>query len=156
MWNDGKYLLWRHIFDFYKSDLENGLRLLPRLSAEHVKLSSYSTMRVDLAAQVLSESVGKVLSTYGSSDVQATAEFCLHIDKFFDCANVRSTTEGCQSLKDFRKPFSSKDDERFSWLEDDFLGYLARWKSNIDAREGFSEKEKSRMFLYGRPMRGYK
>ena len=54
MWNDGKYVLWQHITALYYEDVDNGLRLLPRLTYEHINLNAYSVMQVNLAAQVLS------------------------------------------------------------------------------------------------------
>jgi hypothetical protein len=52
MWNNNKFLLWKYISDLYYSDLELGLHQLPKLTAEHVMLTPYSKMRVNLAAQV--------------------------------------------------------------------------------------------------------
>ena len=54
---DGKELRWRHITDLYHRNTgairsAPGLSILPKLSYEHVMLTSFSKMRVDLAAQV--------------------------------------------------------------------------------------------------------
>ena len=64
-----------------------GLRLLPKLKYEHLKLTSFSKMRVDLAAQVLSESVSKALSLRGGDAAAGTANFLLMMDRFFDTTN---------------------------------------------------------------------
>lgn len=52
----GKFILWSHLRDLYKKDTDTamGLRLLPKIKYEHVSLTSFSRMRVDLAAQVCS------------------------------------------------------------------------------------------------------
>ena len=50
-------------------------------------------MRVNLAAQVLSEIVGNVLNFLVPEETAGTAKFCSIVDKFFDCSNVRNTTE---------------------------------------------------------------
>ena len=42
MWNNGIYLLWQHTVDVYKCDLDDGLHMLPKLSADHILLNSYS------------------------------------------------------------------------------------------------------------------
>ena len=105
MWNNGNYLLWNHILDIYNQDLENQLHFLPWLTAEHVHLTSYSVMRVNLADQVLSQTMSTVLSNYGSPGHRGTAEFCLKMDKFFDCTNVRSLVEGERKRKPFQKPY---------------------------------------------------
>ena len=61
MWNDGNYVLWQHIAQLFYQDVENGLKLMPRLSYDHMKLNSYSTVRVSLAAQILSSTVAAVI-----------------------------------------------------------------------------------------------
>ena len=52
---DGKEISWSHLMELYKTNRARdnpGLALLPKLKYEHVYLTSYSKMRVDLAAQV--------------------------------------------------------------------------------------------------------
>ena len=48
-------ILWSHLSDLYKKDTEQGvgLKLIPKLKYEHISLTTFSKMRVDLAAQVL-------------------------------------------------------------------------------------------------------
>ncbi|PFX17055.1 Transposable element P transposase [Stylophora pistillata] len=112
MWNNGQHLLWQHITEIFYQDLDNGLKLLPRLSYEHVNLTPYSAMRVNLAAQVLSASVATVLMTFGPPGTAATAKLCEMIDGFFDCLNVRSMTEHQRKRKPFSAPYTSVNDER--------------------------------------------
>ena len=50
-------------------------------------------MRVRLAAQALSESVGTVLNEFGPPEAKGTAKLCLIMDNFFDCLNVRNNKE---------------------------------------------------------------
>ena len=55
----GKPIAWSHLEDLYEKDTRSGqeatgLRLVPKLKFEHIYLSSFSKMRVDLAAQVIS------------------------------------------------------------------------------------------------------
>ena len=49
------------------------------MTSDHINSTPYSVMRVRLAAQVLSETVGNVLNHFGLPEV----------DKFVDCLNVR-------------------------------------------------------------------
>ena len=49
--------MWKHLQDLYHQDSgarksAGGLPLVPKLTYEHVYLTSFSKMRVDLAAQV--------------------------------------------------------------------------------------------------------
>ena len=64
---------------------------------------------------------------YGQMKQKFTAELIIKINKFFDCCNTRSLTEGQQRQKTFLKPYASLDDERFEFL-DNFLKYLVEWK----------------------------
>lgn len=112
MWNDGMYLLWQHIAQLFYQDIDNGLKLLPKLTYEHINLNSYSVMRVNLAAQVLSASVASVLQSFGQPESHGTAKLCKMVDKFFDCLNVRSLSEHQRKRKPFVAPYSRLDDER--------------------------------------------
>ena len=54
---NGKEIRWRHLQDLYHRDSgakksAGGLSLVPKLKYEHIFLTSFSKMRVDLAAQV--------------------------------------------------------------------------------------------------------
>ena len=104
MWNSGFFILWSHIFRLYYDDLESGLKLVPKLTSDHINITPHSVMRVRLAAQVLSESVGTVLNEFGPPEANGTAKFCLMMDKFFDCLNVRNTKDHSIKRKPFLKP----------------------------------------------------
>ena len=67
--------MWNHISDMFFTDLEHGLRLLPRITTDHINLTSYSVMRVDLAAQVLSSSMACVLKEFGTVETIRAADF---------------------------------------------------------------------------------
>ena len=64
MWNEGFFVLWRHVAQMYYQDVENCLKLLPRLTFDHINLNAYSKMRVNLAAQVLSASMAAICVLY--------------------------------------------------------------------------------------------
>ncbi len=84
---------------------------------------------------------------FGPPEDAATAEFCIMMDKFFDCLNVRNTAEFVAKRKPDLKPYSSLDDERFAWL-DEFLDYFKSWKDSIGECEGnFTPQAKSNMFI---------
>ena len=52
---NGSDILFQHITDMYYNDREKsmGLLLLPKIKLEHIQLTPFSRMRVDLSAQVL-------------------------------------------------------------------------------------------------------
>lgn len=105
-------------------------------------------MRVNLAAKVLSSSVAAVLKAFSPPDTAATAQLCEMVDSFFDCLNVRSTSEHQRKRKPFLAPYTSVHDERFQWLESNFLGYLREWLQSTKDRQGdFTKNARSKMFL---------
>ena len=63
-------------------------------------------------------------------------QFCMMMNDFFDCINVRSLTEHVRKINHFIKPYNSRDDERFTWLKDVFLQYLENWRKSTLARQG--------------------
>ena len=93
IWKNGFFVLWSHISILYYQDLEGGLKMLNKLTSDHINLTPFSVTRVRLAAQVLSETVGSVLNSFGPADAAGTAKCCLMMDHFFDCLNVENTME---------------------------------------------------------------
>ena len=68
--------------------------------------------------QVLSESVSKGLQMYREqcsvkANTEATEQFTLLMDRFFDIFNVRDLKEGKKQRKSTRDPFYSANDWRF-------------------------------------------
>ena len=149
MWNNGLFILWQHIAQVFYYDVESGLKLLPKLTYDHINVTSFSAMRVNLAAQVLSASVAAVLRSFRPPpDTAGTAQLCEMVDSFFDCLNVRSTSEHQRKRKPFLAPYTSLNDRRFHWLETTFLGYLRDWLQSTKDRPGdFTANARSKMFL---------
>eukprot|EP00794_Sanderia_malayensis_P013454 gene13454-14835_t len=95
---------------------------------DHVQLNSFSIMRVNLATQVLSQTMANILNIFGPADAAESATFCKMFEQFFECMNVRSLHEGYKKMKPFLLPYKSQDDERLVWLKGTFLSYLNSWK----------------------------
>ena len=91
------FFSWSHIARLYYEDLESGLKF----TSDHINLTSYSVMRVNLAAQVLSETIDNVLNNFGPEEAEGTRQFYIMMDTFFDCLNVPNTEK--HIIK--RKPF---------------------------------------------------
>ena len=148
LWNQGHDLLWKHVQDCYEEDTKCQVRKLPKLTSEHIYLNSYSVMRVNLAAQVMSHSVSRVMESYCPAESFETAKFIALVDKFFDCMNSRSLNEAERKRKPFLALYKSIDDPRFDFLERDFLGYMDEWKTAVETRKGkFSNVERAKMFI---------
>ena len=88
--------------------------------------------------------MANIMKRFGPSYAAETAECILGIDKFFDCCNVRNTKECTIKGKPFLTPYKNQDDERFKWLENDFLRYFENWKNNIENR---TANDKCKMLL---------
>lgn len=67
-----------------------------------------------ILVQVLSESVASALTFLDDDRTQETRKFIRMMDSFFDCLNVKSPKEGVFKRKDFRLPYKSPTDVRFS------------------------------------------
>ena len=156
MWNNENYLLWSHISNIYQEDKQSGLHLLPKITYEHIYLTSFSKMNVRMAAQVLSATVGCVLQKF-CPDAGETAAFCSLMDGFFNIINIKNTHEADRKLKPFLKPFSSHDDSRFDWLRHVFLKYFEDWLESINSRPGnFKADARGKMFLSWQTYEGIK
>ena len=105
--------------------------VIPKLKYEHLKLTSFSKMRVDLAAQVakqntslvhndritctysvLSNSVSKCLELFVGDEASETVKFTDMFSKFFDCLNVSNFVNGKHSRNPFKSPFRGGKDFR--------------------------------------------
>lgn len=93
-------MLWQHITSMFYQDLLSGLKLLPRLTYEHINLTAYSVMRVNLAAQVLSASVAAVLKDLGLQKQQQQQSSV----KWWIISLTASTFEAPLSTKESANP----------------------------------------------------
>ena len=89
----GKVCSWKHIIDLLNIDMEEPLRLVRKITPLHVHLKPFTTMRVYLATQILSNDVNIGFQTYVEKgrlpdDVLATAAYCKFFDGLFDCFNI--------------------------------------------------------------------
>ena len=148
LWNNGKEMIWYHIYKIAFDEMNNSLKLIPKLTLEHVQLNPYSIMKVHLAIQVLSENVSYILINYYPDAAHGTAEFCKFINMFFDCLNVCNQYEGNTKGNEYLHPYREIDGARFAWLENELLPYLDNWKESTENRPGsFSQNAQSKMFL---------
>ena len=61
MWNENKYLLSWHILKMWNEDLDNRLKVLHKLTHDHIALTPLSTICVRYATQALSNTMATVL-----------------------------------------------------------------------------------------------
>ena len=113
--------MWNKFAQMFHDDLTCGLQLLPKLTYDHIRLTSYSKMNVKLAAQVLSSTFGNTMISPDSPEFAETAKFCCIMDKFFDIVNIHNTSDCKTKSKPNLEPFYSPNDHRLTWLVNDFL-----------------------------------
>nr|XP_047125903.1 uncharacterized protein LOC101241084 isoform X2 [Hydra vulgaris] len=90
---EDQFITWPQIMNVYEWDLGMfhdavGLRMGHKLRDEHIQLTPQSRMRVNLAAQVLSQTVVHMLEEQGKAETRCLQKFINLIDTFFDCLNV--------------------------------------------------------------------
>lgn len=113
----GNSIRWQHVVDFYKQDCTLAIRCAPKLTNKHMDVPGFSTMRVRLAAQVLSHSVAKGISLFSSlnlipAECTHTAKFCEFFDSLFNCFNSATLKSG--------KPYNhavSVDSDHWAFLD---------------------------------------
>ena len=94
-------------------------------------LNCYSKITLKFAVSLLNEITAKILQTFGTTETSETAKYCQILGQFFDCLNVRSLEKHQEKTKPFLKPYINENDERFSWMTNQFLSYPDAWKENI-------------------------
>ena len=70
------------------------------------------------------------------------------LDQFFECLNIRSLEKHYRKTKPFPKPYINENDQRFSWMANQFLSYPNTWKENTQNRSGdFTQNPTSKLFV---------
>ena len=147
LWKDGEQIVCDHFIHPINDEVNSGLKLIPKLTLEHIHLTPYSVMNVSFAIQVLSSTVANVLRNYHGEETWHCKDLWIY-GQFFGCLNVRNQIEGVKKRKSFLKPYTNLNDERFKQLKNDFLQDLLNWKMSIFVRTGkFSQTGKDKMFL---------
>ena len=97
-----------------------------------------------------------------NDETTETEAFLRMFDKFFDCVNVRTLSEGIKKKKPNLMPYRSSSDERLKvcffvclsfiflwWLKEEFLDYFVEWETSVNERmDGkFTKAEKAKMML---------
>ena len=149
LWRCGKTISWMHVVDLYKHYIQdNVFSTCPKITRAHIDLTSFSCMKVNLAAQIMSETVGSALEHHYGDSVSETVKFIRTVNKFFDVLNTRSTKEGTKKRNQNLDVYTNPDDPRLSWLENDFLTYFQEWKDSVQNRQGnFTPHQKASMQL---------
>jgi hypothetical protein len=149
---------WKHLLQLYDEHCEQSqFRICPKLTREHMTLTSFSKMRVSLAAQVLSGTVANALEHVYGDNVRATVDFIRIMNKWFDIMNIKNIYEGRNTRNPDLLVFDDVNDCRLAWLENDFLNYFDQWNDAVKSRPGnFTVKQKNQMQLSSQTIAGFK
>ncbi|XP_046579981.1 uncharacterized protein LOC124287470 [Haliotis rubra] len=152
LWKDGKNISWMHIVNLFEDYCETNLY---RLTRAHVDLTAFSQMKVNL--DVLGKTFADALEELYGDQVIETVKFIRHMNKFFDCLNVRSLSEGRKTRNRDRDIYCEADDDRLTYLMNDFLGYryFDSWRVSVTNRPGdFTKGQRSSMMLSHQTLEG--
>lgn len=141
------WVTWLQLIDAFENDVNSsnasGLRLLHKLTADHIFLNPYLRMRVYLAAQVFSNRVAHAITEQGKSGTEETVKFVKHMNDFFDCLNANRIN----TRFEFKSVYCTKLDGRLHWLENDFLKYFQDWKDWAMGQEDVPLAERKQYFI---------
>lgn len=136
------------LYDLQKDCIVKPVR---NLTAKHLYPTSFEKMHVGRAVRIFKEDIigaltylhqhGQRFGINGFKDASKTIEFLSIINKWFTILNVKNTSYFFKSRNDNAQHFSSIDDERLIWLQNDFLSYLEAWKANCSDKSQFLSKE---------------
>ena len=125
---EGNLISWDHVVQLNKYQNEMGLSAGTKLTDAHIRWFE-DKMRVKLAAQTLSKSVGDALmylkesKVPGFEDVQGTAKFCYNCNDGFDILNSRSPYD---NRVHYKNPFSEKNIEDFTAKSQSIISYISK------------------------------
>lgn len=81
------WISWLQLIDAFENDINesnaSGMRLLHKLTADHLFLNPYLRMRVYLAARVFSNRVATAITIQGKRGTEETAKFVQNMNDFF-------------------------------------------------------------------------
>ncbi|KAL7296473.1 hypothetical protein TKK_0010478 [Trichogramma kaykai] len=130
---EGKIVSWVPLIQLHELQKGKSCKAAPKLTEHHVKPKAFEKMKVKLAVQVFSNSVGAALMTatlnkeIGLNDADlviaaATADFCIRLNRIFDCLNARSFSDS----NPYRKGLSE------STRVEDELNKAVDWVNTIE------------------------
>nr|XP_037286046.1 uncharacterized protein LOC119179074 [Rhipicephalus microplus] len=152
LFNNGHYYsptYLRKLLDI--TEKQSSFKLVRNLTQKHVYPTNFEKLSVKRAVEVFSPQVtsalryllqyGRRFGIFGFEDCLPTIELMEMIFKWFTIHNIRNTTFHVVSRDQNRMPFSSPDDDRLIWLEQEFLPFFAAWKAAAPHKRAFISLE---------------
>lgn len=164
LWKSGEYISWEVYKQLY--DTTTAMKWnIHKLTKGHVKLTSFSCMKVILAVQIFSLSVVNALrrlkdhDTFQHLQLEQIIKLTELMNRFFDVFNgmeCKDNESGESLKKSDHRPYTSPDDERFTFLTNEFLPFFDSWWDEVSQRPGFTKKERNRMIISYQTLRALK
>ncbi|XP_049796023.1 uncharacterized protein LOC126212640 [Schistocerca nitens] len=115
------------IENLYKKELDQLLKLAPRLTHKSVYPSSLERQNVSLVCNIFNETtLAGSKAEYG--EISGTVHFVEIILRWWNIINVKNCTKGIHKQNELCLPFTSASDDRLEFL-DKFLAWLERWRA---------------------------
>ena len=106
--NNNMWISWLQLIDAFENVINessaSGLRLLHKLTADHLFLNPYLRMRVYLAAQVFSNRVANAVTIQGKGVTEETAKFVRNMNEFSDCLKAKRVFTQFEFKSVYRSP----------------------------------------------------
>lgn len=144
---NGKHILWDHFVQAFEKDSHAILRLASKITWSHIHLNPFSRMKVNFAAQVLSNTMATAITLIVGEPASETVKFIKMFNTFFDIVNTRNYSESKVKNNPNLAPFENANDWRLQWLEQDFLGYLQDWEDEVQNLELPKDCDRKKMLL---------
>ncbi|KAH6933476.1 hypothetical protein HPB50_015424 [Hyalomma asiaticum] len=151
--NDGVLIVpdyLRNLHDIQEKQAR-AFKLVRCLTKKHLWPSNFEKMSVSRAVAIFCPQVttvlrflqkhGQQLGFHGFEDCLPTIEFMELIHKWFTLHNIKSTSLFWRTRDALKMPFYGPDDERLTWLENEFLTYFESWKENTTHKLEFLSEE---------------
>ena len=158
MVKDGEEIVWSTIIRLFNEDKNDNLRRSHKLNAQNVFLNSYTAMKVNLAAQVMSRTVAMDILLRKWPNTSSVVKFIIMVNDFFDMLNGNSTTDAKRAANENLAAYESLQDPRIydekapdgTIIKRSKLGqfwdYIEEWKNEVNGLK-CSEKEKKKKML---------
>ena len=160
---DGNSVSWDHLEAFYEADSKFTERFARKLTAKHLQLPAFTSMKVRYAAQILSESAADGIKVMCQLKILPeeclhTAKFCQIFDNLFNVFNSRTIKSSKPFMHALRKTSN-----HWAFLEEarmyiqairphntQKLPCLEGWLMNINALKLVFERNSSPLLLTSR------
>jgi len=141
---NGQRILWDTVLQLYNTEMKNTLKKYYKIKQGDVQLNSYSIMKVNSAAHILSQTTVDAARDNGWTDAEEFAVLCEKVNAAFEMLNGTYSDEGRRKRNYRLNTYESLEDQRFEELLE-IWDYFDEWKAEIDRQ--YPEKQRNHYLL---------